>query len=270
MSARRVRRNLAMVADPGRCPGRHAEVSGGRRADWCSHSRRAGHPSGASGVSSPSGAMSAAPGRHMLAPPRSSRRSRPSDPGDSDSARLSDAARAPRASHPTRAARAIHRRLADREGTESTPPPHANHRTHRSRHVADRRRANAHRPARGGATGRVPGRLIRGIRARDRSVVAACRTSPHRRRHRHPAGQTSARPASGAGASQAGAAVAAVAAADRAAGCSTAASGRHHQGCSDLRRDCPTRHPTRPLVERRMPGIPPCRAARWRHIANTA
>lgn len=271
------------------CPGCHATVIADHRADWCNRpGRRASHPLDAS-----DGAASSAAAGHRLAPPRSSRRSRPGRPSDGgDLARSCGAEQAPHAIHPTRAARATRRSRADRADRASTPPPRANR---RSRLGAARRHDSARRcrPVMDVATkghssaasdvGALQSHRLSRPAARQMShapahlshvsgqrPIAPAPGHPSRRhRGRHHQAETLASVAGAAEASPADAA--AVAAAAQVAG----RPGTAGRLLRPLEYTCPrrgrlSRRPTPARAARHKRGIRSCRAARWRHIANTA
>ena len=258
------------------CPGCHATVIAGRRADSCSRpGRRASPPSDASDGAEWSGAVG-----HRLAPPRSSRRFRPS--GGDDSAHSCGEEQAPRATHHTQ---------ADRADTASTPRLRANR---RSRHGATRRRLAARRcrPATDVAmTGHSSAAIDAGAHRSRRLMRHVARQTSHAPAHpSHASGQRptdlapghpsyrrqghhrqAPTPASVADASGAIPSDAAAAGLDRAAGCSWAAEEpRRLLGYTCSRLGWPSHRPSPARVALRRRGIRSCRAARWRHIANTA
>lgn len=234
------------------CPGRLATVIVDHRADWCNRpDRRASHPLDAS-----DGAASSATAGHRLAPPRSSRRSRPGCPSDGDDwARSCGAERAPRVIHPTRAAHATHRSRADRVDRASMPPLRANRRSRLG--VARRRDSARRRPVMGAATtGHSSAASDGGARQMRHTPVHLSHASGQRqiapapghpsRRHRvhHRQAETPASVAGAAGATPLVAAAVVVASA-RVADC-PATAGRllRLQEYTCPRRACPSRCPT--------------------------
>lgn len=272
------------------CPGRLATVIADHRADWCNRpGRRASHPLDAS-----DGAASSAAAGHRLAPPRSSRRSRPGRPSDGgDLARSCGAEQAPHAIHPTRAARATRRSRADRADRASTPPLRV---SHRSRLGVTRRHDSARRcrPVMDVATkghssaasdvGALQSHLLRRPAARQmshapahlshvsgqRPIAPAPGHPSHRHRGRHRQAETLASVAGAAGASPADAAAVAAASARVAGRPVTAGRLLRPREYTCPRCACRSRRPTPARAARHKRGIRSCRAARWRHIANTA